>query len=473
MQLKALKILHLLAVYFHRLKIMLYRISNVPISVTSSSAVWILTMPIWRRLRWVFVVTLVVILFFGWLIHVGDYRANSVATFVSLEHEYGLVSWELENVFAKWTHRIWAILPWTPSSDADRRSSLDRYVVLVDELREANDLFQDVTSMPDSDARLVAEAQDAVDQIVRERDEIRDEIEEYLEQIIAEIVTTDDVDLVQAFVWPPVDFRIDNPPKLLVTSPRNEIRRVEGVLIDPDISASETLRIESELSELHDLSALIIQTGGLASFPSVIPTVPLKRLVDIACHEWLHGYLMFYPFGRAYFVDDEMRSVNETLADVFGREVGQMVYSRIFDEPYVAPVRPETAFLSWRSVNGSSSKGNLDQFNFNQFMSETRQHTDSLLLDGLIEEAEAYMETRRIELLGHGYSIRKINQAYFAFHGTYAESPSSSSPIASYIWDLREQVDTVGELVKMLRGLTAYDEFEQLLVDRGIELEQK
>ena len=274
-------------------------------------------------------------------------------------------------------------------------------------------------------------------------------------------------------MWPPVDFRIDSPPKLLVTSPRNEIRRVEGVLIDPDISERETLRVESELSELHDLSALIIQTGGLASFPSVIPTVDLKRLVDIACHEWLHGYLMFYPFGRAYFVDDEMRSVNETLSDVFGREVGQMVYSRISDEPYIAPVRPETAFLTWRSVNGSSSKGNLDQFNFNQFMSETRQHTDSLLLDGLIEEAEAYMETRRIELLGHGYSIRKINQAYFAFHGTYAESPSSTSPIASYIWDLREQVETVGELVKMLRGLTAYDEFEQLLVDRGIELEQK
>ncbi|HBO90387.1 MAG TPA: hypothetical protein DD460_06515, partial [Acidobacteria bacterium] len=200
---------------------MLYRISNVPISVTSSSAVWISTLPIWRRLRWVFVVTLVVILFFAWLIPVGDNRANSVATFVSLEHEYGLVSWELENVLAKWTHRIWAILPWTPSSDADRRSSLDRYVVLVDELRDANDLFQDVTSIPDSDARLVAEAQDAVDQIVRERDEIRDEIEEYLEQIITEIVTTDDVDLVQAFVWPPVDFRIDSPPKLLVTSPRN------------------------------------------------------------------------------------------------------------------------------------------------------------------------------------------------------------------------------------------------------------
>ena len=101
MQLKALKILQLLALYFHRLKIMLYRISNVAISVTLSSAVWISTLPVWRRLRWVFVVTLVVILFFGWLIPVGDNRANSVATFVSLEHEYGLVSWELENVLAK------------------------------------------------------------------------------------------------------------------------------------------------------------------------------------------------------------------------------------------------------------------------------------------------------------------------------------------------------------------------------------
>ena len=83
------------------------------------------------------------------------------------------------------------------------------------------------------------------------------------------------------------------------------------------------------------------------------------------------------------------------------------------------------------------------------------------------------METRRIQLLDRGYSIRKINQAYFAFHGTYGESPSSASPIARYIWDLREQVDTVGELVKMLRGLKTYEQFEQLLVDRGVELEHK
>ena len=411
------------------------------------------------------------ILFLIWLIPIGDNRTGSVAKFASLGHEYRLVSWELENVLGKWSHRFWTVLPWTPTSEADRRASLDRYMVLVEEYRVADNLLKDVTSSIDPDIRLLNDAQRRVDQIVIERDKIRDGLEEYLEQIISETVRTDEVGLVGSFVWPPVDFRIDSPPKLLVTSPRNEIRRVEGILIDPDISVEETLSIEREIVELHDVSALIIQTGGLASFPSVVPMVDLQRLMDIAAHEWLHGHLIFYPLGRSYFVDGEMRSVNETLSDLFGREIGQRVYAKITDQPYVAPVRPETASLNWNSGKAFEEKENLDQFSFNQFMSETRDRTDNLLLDGLVEEAEAYMETRRIQLLGHGYSIRKINQAYFAFHGTYGESPSSASPIARYIWDLREQVDTVGELVKMLRGLKTYEQFEQLLVDQGVELE--
>ena len=423
-----------------------------------------------RRIRGFFIVILLTILLLIWLIPIGDNRSGSVAKFASLGHEYRLVSWELENVLDKWSHRLWTILPWTPTSEADRRALLDRYRLLVEEYRAADDLLEDVTFSADPDIRLLNDAQRRVDQIVMERDKIRDGLEEYLEQNISEVIRTDEVGLVGSFVWPPVDFRIDSPPKLLVTSPRNEIRRVEGILIDPDISVADTLRIERELAELHDVSALIIQTGGLASFPSVIPMVDLERLMDIVSHEWLHGYLIFYPLGRSYFVDGEMRSVNETLADIFGREIGQRVYAKITDQPYAAPVRPDTASRDWNSGKALKQKEHPDQFSFNQFMGETRDRTDNLLLDGLVEEAESYMETRRIQLLEHGYSIRKINQAYFAFHGTYGESPSSVSPIARYIWDLREQVDTLGALVKMLRGLETYEEFEQLLVDKGVEL---
>jgi hypothetical protein len=222
------------------------------------------------------------------------------------------------------------------------------------------------------------------------------------------------------------------------------------------------------LVDTHDISAVILQTGGLASYPNVIPTTHLKRLVDIAAHEWLHAHLAFYPLGQAYFSGGDIRSMNETLADIFGREVGLRVYSEVTADQFVAPVRPETAS---KELRDDEAVGDPETFSFNRFMGETRSETDNLLAQGLIKEAEAYMESRRVELLDHGYQIRKINQAYFAFHGTYAESPSSTSPIARYLWDLRAQVETVGDLVKLLRPIRTYSEFEQLLVFRGIELE--
>ena len=66
-------------------------------------------------------------------------------------------------------------------------------------------------------------------------------------------------------------------------------------------------------------------------------------------------------------------------------------------------------------------------FDFNAHMRETRQHTEKLLEEGRIAEAESYMEERRLELLERGYRIRKINQAFFAFYGSYATSAASVS----------------------------------------------
>lgn len=413
-------------------------------------------------------------LFLGWIVPVGDRRSDTAAAAVSLDHSYGLVSWEFDNFFDKWAHRIWTVLPWTPTGLADRRRDLDRYVELVDELRVAEGRLNTFTSSSDPRANEILEAQVVRNRLLKERDGLRDSVEQYLEQAITDAVRTDRIDLIKSFVWPPVDFRIDNPPKLLVTSPRDEIRRIEDVLIDPDISSEQMSKVESELEDSLDVSAVILQTGGLASYPNVVPTTDLKRLLDVAAHEWLHAHLTFHSLGMAYFDGGDIRSVNETLADMFGREVGLLVYSEITGEPFTAPRRPETAMRKITSddPDSSSETENSDEFNFNRFMAETRERTDELLSEGRITEAEAYMESRRIELLGHNFTIRKINQAYFAFHGTYAESPSSTSPIARYLWDLREQVATVGELVKLLRPLGTYREFEQLLSDRGIDLEK-
>jgi hypothetical protein len=439
---------------------------------------WLVTIPTRRWPRRLMLAFLVMLLLVTWLVPVGDKRSDTAAVQVSLDHTYGLVSWEFENFFDKWRHRVWTALPWTPTSEADRRRALDRYVVLVDELRIAKDLLSEASSENGSDQGNVSNAQLAVDRLIAERDGFRDGVEEFLEQAVADAIRSAEVDLVGSFVWPPVDFRIDSPPKLLVTSPRDVIRRDEDVLIDPEISIDDIEKIENELAEVANISAVVLQTGGLASYPNVIPTADLERLLDVAAHEWLHAYLVFNPLGRAYFDGGDIRVMNETLADIFGQEIGLRVYSEITGEPYVAPVRPETAMRNTESKNPDGPGGSdsdeetgADDFDFNRFMAETRARTDELLEEELMDEAESYMESRRIELLDHGHTIRKINQAYFAFHNTYAESPSSTSPIARYLWDLRDQVDTVGELVKLLRPLGTYKEFELLLVERGIELE--
>ena len=92
-------------------------------------------------------------------------------------------------------------------------------------------------------------------------------------------------------------------------------------------------------------------------------------------------------------------------------------------------------------------------------MRETRLHTDALLAEGKVEEAEAYMEERRLVFVEHGYAIRVLNQAYFAFHGTYADSPASSSPIGAQVRRFREHSESAGDFVLRIREFSTYQQF--------------
>ncbi len=72
-------------------------------------------------------------------------------------------------------------------------------------------------------------------------------------------------------------------------------------------------------------------------------------------------------------------------------------------------------------------------------MHATRVRVDELLAAGRVEEAEQYMEERRALFVENGYMIRKLNQAYFAFYGSYADQPGAtgSDPIGPALRELR------------------------------------
>ena len=102
-------------------------------------------------------------------------------------------------------------------------------------------------------------------------------------------------------------------------------------------------------------------------------------------------------------------------------------------------------------------------------MRATRLRTEELLAAGLIDEAERYMEERRLFLADNGYHIRKLNQAYFAFHGSYADSAASISPIDGQLRAIREMSDSLGDFVRTVAAVSSHDEFLELLAELGIE----
>jgi len=92
-------------------------------------------------------------------------------------------------------------------------------------------------------------------------------------------------------------------------------------------------------------------------------------------------------------------------------------------------------------------------------MKETRKTVDLLLKNNNISKAEKYMEERRKNLENEGILIRKINQAWFAFHGTYTDSPTSVSPVFSILKKIQEDTENMKEFIDILKNIDSYQQF--------------
>jgi hypothetical protein len=96
-------------------------------------------------------------------------------------------------------------------------------------------------------------------------------------------------------------------------------------------------------------------------------------------------------------------------------------------------------------------------------MHTTRVTVDAMLAAGKIEEAEAYMEARREIFWQNGYTIRKLNQAYFAFYGAYADVPGGAAgedPVGPAVRALREQSDSLADFVNRISWMTSFEELQ-------------
>ena len=369
---------------------------------------------------------------------------------------YDLVQWELSNFPSKWIHRLTSIAPWSSHSGENPEAAVRDYFALTEQIsRLKARLVDSATGGSSSAASDTAQMQSELDRLVSRRQSLRDEVEEALESAVSSVVREERLPGWNGIVFPPVDVRLTDPPKLLVTSTRGRIQRIHDVLIDSDIRLDEREWIEDRLLSDAGLSALVTNLGGVATYPASVPSGhSLPGTLEISAHEWLHHYLFFRPLGQNMSRSPEMRALNETVADIAGREIGRRAYEKIVGEP---PPDPSPV----HSDHGAGEH----TFDFRAEMHSTRLRVDELLAGGLIEEAEAYMEERRQLFVEHGFSIRKLNQAYLAFHGTYAESPASVSPIAGELRELREAGGDLRSFIRLVSAVSSYPEFRAVLED--------
>ena len=142
-----------------------------------------------------------------------------------------------------------------------------------------------------------------------------------------------------------------------------------------------------------------------------------------------------------------MASLNETVAELAGQELGDQVFTSL------------TGDVVERTTPPPNTTPDPNNFNFRAEMQETRIKAEELLAEGKIEEAEAYMEQRRQIFVDNRYQIRKLTQAYFAFHGTYAASAASTSPIGDQVQELRDRSKSLADFLKTASNFRTYQEF--------------
>ncbi len=253
-----------------------------------------------------------------------------------------------------------------------------------------------------------------------------------------------------ALTWPPVEFRLTRPPHVLVISPRDQIMRMSVHLLRHDLTVSQITEIEQQYEQRGDVVAHVVSIGGMAAYPAMVRSDRnYWSIVETAAHEWVHHYLAFYPLGQKWDTRHAI-TLNETVATIAGRAIAEIVHEQY---PMEFPAGSDGSWLTRPEA----------EINYHEEMMQLRMTVDELLGQGHVEEAERVMEATRLYLLEHGVRIRKIDQAYFAFRGAYAASPSATDPIGpkvERVWELSGDVETF--LVRM-RDITSVAELDALL----------
>ncbi|MBI5877444.1 MAG: hypothetical protein HZB53_07320 [Chloroflexi bacterium] len=384
---------------------------------------------------------------------------------VAPEYRFDLATWIVSAFVGKLGDRFPdATSTW---STAQRQELVDHYFALAAEEEQLRGklLQQTAASAPAGELA-------ALDKQVAAKRSEKLALEHDAERIIAEQIEhsaqaeglTYDLPLNPQIILPPVAFKFVAPPLLLVMSPPDHIMQKKTVQLQPAMSIGEQERVEGQADRLNVVS-LVVPIGGMGTYPTmVLETSSKEWTMEVVAHEWTHNYLDTRPLGMNYAEEADngvMRTINETVANISGQELA--LRARGLPPPDYAdkPDRPRASSPQPRTP---------PEFDYNREMRDTYAAVQSLLKDGKIAEAADYMEERRKLFVSHGHALRKLNQAYFAFYGSYAtgDGVGAENPIGGELTRLRRASGSLKAFLDNIAYVSNFKEYRALLRRLGV-----
>lgn len=380
--------------------------------------------------------------------------------------EFDYVGWTFEALWSKEEQQVLGAAHFL--SETDQHDLVIWQIDLLGTIRqlenEINQVYAD-PNVPDP-AQVTAERRQRLGELKARRDQQAPLVESIIQQQVGQILADFDLTTLGQVI-PPVMYQVTAMPLALVVSPRDVIRQDANISLVPDLSIEQKVVLETNVEQGLDVSALVVPVGGVGVYPTmVMSTTDVNWLMEVVSHEWVHNYLTLRPLGINYFRSGELRTMNETTANLAGKELGEALIARYYPElvpepaPEPSPAEPPGATTPVPPVPPT--------FDFRAEMHTTRVKVDELLASGQIDEAEAYMEARRQFFWDKGYLIRRLNQAYFAFYGAYADGSGGEAgqdPVGPAVVKLREGSTTLAEFLKKIGQMASFSELQHAVED--------
>jgi hypothetical protein len=382
--------------------------------------------------------------------HDFNHQVNSIVK----SYRFSVVGWEFTTYFER-TKQIFN----TRDKKIDNETEVtSEYILLRNRIKE---LKTQINATNQADLQL------QINVLQEQQDSLTSAVEKIIKSQTREVLS--ELGIYQPWykyvklklTFPPPDFKLQTPPYLLVISPRDKIETMKDGLLSEELSVAEMTSIEANVDKLN-VSSLVVELGGVGTYPNLVANdSDYQYIVETCAHEWAHAYLAFTPLGFRYVLNiaglshnTDITTLNETVADIIGKEVGAAIVKKYY---------PQFQTNSQTVQANSQTVANESALDFNKEMRDIRERVDQYLSAGEIETAEQFMQQKRDYLAANGYYIRKLNQAYFAFNGTYADVPAFENPIGTKLNQLRVQRGSLKDFLNVVSSITSLKDLESVL----------